>query len=63
MVVSSGETVDVIDHSMELIDDCLISVFTFLTEEDLLSASAVCKVRSSRRSVSVHGRVDRHRVV
>ncbi|XP_035513463.1 F-box/WD repeat-containing protein 12 [Morone saxatilis] len=26
-----------------LIDDCLIHIFTFLTEEDLISASSVCK--------------------
>ncbi len=32
-------------HS-HLIGDCLIHIFTFLTEEDLISASCVCKVRS-----------------
>lgn len=28
-----------------LIGDCLIHVFTFLTEGDLISASSVCSVR------------------
>ncbi|XP_030588932.1 F-box/WD repeat-containing protein 12 isoform X1 [Archocentrus centrarchus] len=27
----------------QLIDDCLIHIFTFLTEEDLINASSVCK--------------------
>ncbi|XP_041860113.1 F-box/WD repeat-containing protein 12 [Melanotaenia boesemani] len=30
-------------HLPHLISDCLIHVFTFLTEEDLISASTVCK--------------------
>lgn len=29
-----------------LIGDCLIHIFTFLTEEDLIRASSVCQVRS-----------------
>lgn len=29
-----------------LIGDCLIHIFSFLTEEDLISASSACKVRS-----------------
>lgn len=33
------------DHP-HLIDDCLIHIFTFLNEDDLISASSVCKVRS-----------------
>lgn len=33
------------DHP-HLISDCLIHIFTFLTEEDLITASSVCKVRS-----------------
>ncbi|KAK2851615.1 hypothetical protein Q5P01_007891 [Channa striata] len=30
-------------HDSILINDCLIQIFTFLTEEDLISASSVCK--------------------
>ncbi|XP_070824864.1 F-box/WD repeat-containing protein 12 [Chaetodon trifascialis] len=30
-------------HHPHLIDDCLIHIFTFLTEEDLINASSVCK--------------------
>ncbi|XP_073325460.1 F-box/WD repeat-containing protein 12 [Pagrus major] len=30
-------------HQPHLISDCLINVFTFLTEEDLISASSVCQ--------------------
>ncbi|XP_059189888.1 F-box/WD repeat-containing protein 12 [Centropristis striata] len=30
-------------HQPHLIGDCLIHIFTFLTEEDLISASSVCK--------------------
>lgn len=29
-----------------LIGDCLIHIFSFLSEEDLISASSVCKVSS-----------------
>lgn len=33
-------------HQPQLIADCLIHTFSFLPEEDLIRASAVCKVRS-----------------
>lgn len=33
-------------HHPHLISDCLIHIFTFLTEEDLISACSVSKVRS-----------------
>ena len=32
-------------HHPHLISDCLIHIFTFLSEEDLISVSSVCKVR------------------
>lgn len=35
----SGDSMD-----SYLIKDCLIHIFTFLTEEDLIRASSVCKV-------------------
>lgn len=31
-------------HHPDLINDCLISIFTFLKEDDLIVASCVCKV-------------------
>lgn len=31
-------------HHADLIKDCLISIFTFLKEDDLIVASCVCKV-------------------
>lgn len=34
----------------QLIDDCLIHIFTFLTEGDLINASSVCKVRSVKNA-------------
>lgn len=33
-------------HPPPLIRDCLIHIFTFLTEEDVITASSVCQVRS-----------------
>lgn len=41
-------------HHPHLIGDCLIHIFTFLNEEDLIIASGVCKVSSVQLAEVAH---------
>lgn len=45
-------------HHPGLISDCLISVFTFLKEDDLIVASCVCKVSGVAEVLHVRKKSD-----